>query len=227
MSQGLLYGDLKYEDRRIRTIIAGAIIKHFGLDVKIVNPDEDQDRFRNFFPTGKLPAFIGPGGYKLTEVIAVCIYLIQLAPEKDRNDFLGTNLEEKAEVLMWLSFVNCEMLTTIASIFKPLKSQRNLDEGDILEKLKYLNQLDGILELHLAENEYLVGGRLTFADYFAAGLLVRGFNYLYGEKWREDHPHIMNWFLKLVESPFLKDVFGEVTFIDTPLQENLTENLLK
>lgn len=224
MSQGTLYGDLKYDDRRIRTIISGAIIKHFGLDVKIVNPDEDQDRFRNFFPTGKLPAFIGPGGYKLTEVIAVCIYLIQLAPEKDRDDLLGTNLEEKAEVLMWLSFVNCEMLTTIASIFKPLKSKKSLDERDISDKLKYLSQLEGILELHLAENEYLVGGRLTFADYFAAGLLVRGFNYLYGEKWRADHHYIMKWFLKLVVSPFLKDVFGDVAFIDIPLQEKITRN---
>lgn len=216
MSQGILYGDAKYADRRIRTVVAVAIIKKFNLDVKVVNPDDDKTRFRRYFPTGKLPGFIGPNGLKLTEAIAVCVYLLQLAPG---HDLLGRNLEEKAQILMWLSFTNCEVLTTIASAFKPLIGQLPYNKAQVERSLKYLEEVNGVLESRLTENTYLVGSRATFADYFSAGLLVRGFNYLYGTQWRQQHPAITEWFTRMINEPFLKDVFGEVELIDVPVQD--------
>lgn len=69
MSQGTLYAD-----QRIRSVAAAAIVKHFDLDVKIVAPADDKATFDKYFTTGRVPAFVGPKGLKLTEVIAVSIY---------------------------------------------------------------------------------------------------------------------------------------------------------
>lgn len=69
MSQGTLYAD-----QRIRSVAVAAIVKHFDLDVKVVAPADDKATFDKYFTTGRVPAFVGPKGLKLTESIAVSIY---------------------------------------------------------------------------------------------------------------------------------------------------------
>lgn len=72
MSQGTLYASEK-----IRGLIAKALVKHFGLHVKVVNADESAE-FKKIFPLKKVPAFVGPKGVKLTEVIAISIYCMYI-----------------------------------------------------------------------------------------------------------------------------------------------------
>lgn len=69
MSQGTLYNSEKYA----RGILPVALIKYFNLDVNITNI-ETSDEFSKLFPLKKIPAYVGPKGYKLTEVIAVVYY---------------------------------------------------------------------------------------------------------------------------------------------------------
>lgn len=67
MSQGTLFAN-----DRIRALIPKALVNEFKLDVKVV--DASGKAFEQAFPLGKVPAFIGPKGVKLTEVIAVSLY---------------------------------------------------------------------------------------------------------------------------------------------------------
>lgn len=60
-----------YTDTKARGLLPQAIIKHYNLDVKVVAPDAT---FAKTFPLKKQPAFVGPKGLKLTEVIAVVLY---------------------------------------------------------------------------------------------------------------------------------------------------------
>lgn len=60
-----------YTDTKARGILPKAIIKHYNLDIKVVAPDAT---FAKTFPLKKQPAFVGPKGLKLTEVIAVVLY---------------------------------------------------------------------------------------------------------------------------------------------------------
>lgn len=66
MSQGTLYANEK-----IRGVIPQALIKHFKLDVNVVAPDATWSKY---FPTERVPAFVGPKGLKLSEAIAISIY---------------------------------------------------------------------------------------------------------------------------------------------------------
>lgn len=66
MSLGTLYAT-----QQIRSLPAKALVKHFNLDVKISDKDA---AYEKNFPLNKIPAFIGPKGFTLTEVIAICLY---------------------------------------------------------------------------------------------------------------------------------------------------------
>lgn len=66
MSQGTLYAT-----ESIRTLLLKALVKHYKLDISVSDKDA---LYAKAFPLGKVPAFIGPKGYKLTEVIAIVLY---------------------------------------------------------------------------------------------------------------------------------------------------------
>lgn len=65
-----------FTTEQIRSVPPQALIKHFNLDVKIAGK-EDKTYAKNF-PLSKVPAFVGPKGFKLHEVIAVSIYCMYL-----------------------------------------------------------------------------------------------------------------------------------------------------
>lgn len=60
-----------YAEEQIRTYLPKAIIKHYNLDVKVSARDA---AYEKYFPTGKVPALVGPKGLKLTETLAVSLY---------------------------------------------------------------------------------------------------------------------------------------------------------
>lgn len=79
MSQGTLY-----TTSQVRGVSPKALIKHFKLDIAV--EDKEAAAYKANFPLNKIPAFIGPKGFKLTEAIAINVYrmylflLILLAP---------------------------------------------------------------------------------------------------------------------------------------------------
>lgn len=68
MSQGTLY-----TGSFARGFLAKGLVQHLGLDVAVVDKSTDA-AFASKFPLGKIPAFVGPKGFKLTESIAVYSY---------------------------------------------------------------------------------------------------------------------------------------------------------
>lgn len=71
MSQGTLFADAK-----ARVFSAEALIKHFKLDVDV--SDRSAKAYKDNFPLNKVPTFLGPKGFKLSEAIAVNIYRMYL-----------------------------------------------------------------------------------------------------------------------------------------------------
>ncbi|KAG7701931.1 hypothetical protein KL929_000734 [Ogataea haglerorum] len=67
MSLGTLYAG-----EATRVLAAKGVVKALDLDVKF--GEKTDEAFQKNFPLGKVPAFIGPRGYKLNEAIAVLYY---------------------------------------------------------------------------------------------------------------------------------------------------------
>mmetsp|Transcript_1098 Transcript_1098/g.1106 ORF Transcript_1098/g.1106 Transcript_1098/m.1106 type:complete len:409 (-) Transcript_1098:76-1302(-) len=209
MSSGTLYGA-----QQIRTVPPKALIKHFNLDVKVV---ETLDKaYEKDFPLAKIPCFVGPKGFKLQEVIAISIYLINSADPESK--LLGKNAKEYAEVLKWLSLTNFELLPNIAKVFKPLIGKAPYNKKQVDEASEYVDKVIEIYEERLANYTYLVGERLTFADIFSAALIIRGYDNLFGKEWRKAHPNTTRWFKTIIEHKILHDVVGDYKFIEKPVE---------
>lgn len=117
-----------------------------------------------------------------------------------------------------MSFSNSEFIPTAAGIFGPITGQAPYNKKQVDENSAHLEKVNAILEARLAEFTYLVGERITLADYFVASQYVRGFNYLFGAQWRKQHPAITRWFKTITAQPLLKDILGEIEFIEKPVE---------
>ncbi|EGW31703.1 elongation factor 1-gamma 1 [Spathaspora passalidarum NRRL Y-27907] len=206
MSQGTLYAT-----EQIRSLAPKAIVQHFKLDVKITDKD---DTYHKYFPLNKIPAFIGPKGFKLHEIIAISLYLINLADPKSK--LLGKNAGEYAQILKWASFSNTEFLPTIATAHKSINGIIPYNKKLVDDALAYLDKVVAIFDARLANYTYLVGERITFADIFAATYFIRGFNWFFGTEWRKQHPNIIRWFNTVVASEYLVDVIPKFEYTDKP-----------
>lgn len=73
MSQGTLY-----VNTLPRGILPKALVKALNLDITVADADTSEE-FAKYFPLKKVPAFVGPNGAKLTEVIAITYYCMYTA----------------------------------------------------------------------------------------------------------------------------------------------------
>ncbi|SCU95285.1 LANO_0E09890g1_1 [Lachancea nothofagi CBS 11611] len=214
MSQGTLYGNF-----RIRTWVPQAIIKQFKLDIKIVAPEDDPELFARDFPLKKVPGFILPDGSKLTETIAIMTYLVNLLPDVEAKEQLaGADIQQKAQVLRWLSFANNDLLVELVKQFRPLLGQTPYVKPSVDAAAAKVATIVSVFEERLSEHTYLVTEDITLADLFATSIFARGFQYVFGSEWRAAHPIIMRWYNTVKASPYLKEFFVDHKECDTPLQ---------
>ncbi|CCE79205.1 Piso0_001255 [Millerozyma farinosa CBS 7064] len=197
-----------------RSAAPRALAKHFNLDVKL--SDWEDPAYKANFPLAKVPAFLGPKGFKLHEIIAVTLYLVNSADPNSK--LLGKNKEEYALIMKWLSLSNSELLPALASTFGPLIGKQPYNKKQVDEGSAYSNKVAAIFEQRLINFTYLVGERLTLADIFAATMFTRGFDYLYGTQWRKEHPGITRWFKTIIQSDILKDEFKNYQFREKPVE---------
>merc|ERR1712080_448035 len=208
MSQGTLYAN-----HRIRTVLPAALVQHYKLDVNVVEPPSN---YAEKFPLGKVPAFAGEKGFKLTETIAITLYLINFADPK--SPLLGKNAKEYALILKWLSLSNSELLPQISAAFTRLTGAAPYNKKIVDDALAQADKVAAIYESRLADFTYLVGERLSLADLFSAVHFVRGFDHLFGSEWRKQFPNITRWFKTVISHPILHAKIGDYKFREKPVE---------
>lgn len=196
---------------RIRSFPPLVVINKFKLDVE--SSTQQDPRYAEHFPLGKIPCFIGPNGdLVLHEVIAITIYLVQ-AGDGERSALLGRLKEEHAEILKWMSFTNLDVLTAIDA-FKPLVGMLPYDKKKVDGDLQWLGRYAQVYEAQLSKSLYLVGDTFTIADLFCAVILSKAFEYFFDSSWRLDHPFVSRWFTKVMEDPDVVKVMGNFKWVD-------------
>lgn len=192
-----LYGYENNPRSRVVRIVAAAEeieLSHYEV---IPRKNIGKDVYISKFPLsrGKIPGLEGPG-VQLTETLAIVTYL---AKASNKSKLLGDgSKEEEAEVLLWMSWANQELLQTLALWFLPLipnftnpalYNESAVEAG----KLASLNMLD-TLEEHLKSRTYLVGRRITLADIMVAVFVSRGLEWVLDAEWRAKRQNIMRHF---------------------------------
>lgn len=99
--------------------------------------------------------------------------------------------DERRDILRWLLWDN-HKLTSYTATYRFLVALTKDPEPKVVEFLRQRSATAlGILDLHLAKNDFAVGGRPTIADLSMCGYLF--FNDEFGVVWEKDYPNIGRW----------------------------------
>ena len=164
-----IYGDPGSGSRRRVTAAASAM----GIDIEIVNIDlfkgeSHTPEFLELNPHGLSPVMVD-GDFILYESTAINLYLA----EKAGSDLAGRDTREKYEILQWMFWSGEQWrifatLTFDEGLGKRFAGQP-ADETIVNLAADKIRKAAAILDKHLETHDYIVGDRLTLADFDIAG----------------------------------------------------------
>ena len=113
-----------------------------------------------------------------------------------------------------MSFANQEVLVPLAHWFRPLTGRDPYNKKSVDDAQKAALKAVGVLEQHLLVNTFLVGERVTLADFYAASIISRGFEFVLDKKWRSENPNVTRWYETIYHQPIYSEVAGEIKLVD-------------
>lgn len=145
---------------KIRLMLALLNIEYERIGVDTLNGASRTDAFRAVNANGKIPALQLDDGRVLAESGAILFYLAEGSP------YLPDDRWDRAEVLQWMFFEQYSHEPNIAV----MRSWRRHDlitadnEAQVPGKMAEGDRVLGIMNDHLAENDYFAAARFTIAD---------------------------------------------------------------
>ncbi|RMD43526.1 hypothetical protein DV735_g1607, partial [Chaetothyriales sp. CBS 134920] len=210
MSFGKLYGFPENSGSIVQLVVA----KENNLDVELVETRPAagvSPEYLKINPLGKVPTFVGPNGFILTDAIAIAIYF---ASQNERTALLGKTKQDYASIVRWLSYSNSEVLPTLSSWFEPLIGQQQYNQKSVLDAKSKANKALKVIEEHLHTQTFFVGERITLADLFVASELAPAFQYVLDKAWRDEHPNTARWYETIINQPIWQAVVKEPVLVD-------------
>jgi elongation factor 1-gamma len=117
-----------------------------------------------------------------------------------------------------MSFANTEIVPSLGGWFRPLIGRDPYNKKHVEDSMKAALKAVHVLEEHLLVNTYLVGERLTLADLFTVALLVRGFQYFFDKKWRQENPNVTRWYETVYNQEIYSAVADKLEFIEEAIK---------
>ena len=109
-----------------------------------------------------------------------------------------------------MSFFNQDVLTGLGGWFRPLIGRDPYNKKNVDDSSKAVLKAVSVVEEHLHNNTYLVGERITLADLFAAGIISRGFQYVFDKEWRSKNPNVTRWYETVYNQPIYSAVVDKL-----------------
>ena len=160
-----------YYSPNLNPRVAVAVAKHLKSPVEYIRArpfhPAHMEAFRKINPNTRVPVLV-EGGRTLWETDAIACRLSEIAG----SDFWRGGAE-LAEMIMWVSW-GTHHLTRAADpvyferIVRPQFSDKVMDPAELEEPLREFREFAVILDAYLADHEWLVGGRLSYADFRVA-----------------------------------------------------------
>lgn len=141
-----------------------------GHPYELAAVDLSDENYRKINPMGSVPALIDGDSGVLTQAHALLNYVAAKFPEKHIAGKNTTPLDRQ-QMDQWLAFLNGDLHAAYMPIFRPDRYFSG-DNAAVLDELKQnankrLHAIFKVLDSHLADKDFIVGGQLTCADVFA------------------------------------------------------------
>lgn len=187
------------------------VLEELGLpyEVKPVRIDEvKQPEYLKVNPNGRIPAIEDPNtGLTLWESGAIVEYLVEKYDTDHKLSF-PAETEDYYHAKQWLYFQTTGQGPYFGQAMWFKKFHQESVPSALERYEKEVNRVTGVLENQLAEKDWLVGNKFSFADLSfipwqrAASDNFNGFNI-------DNYPHVKQWYQKMVSRPAIKKVFDK------------------
>jgi elongation factor 1-gamma len=117
-----------------------------------------------------------------------------------------------------MSYANSDVISRLGSWYRPLVGQDPYNKKHVDEATTSALAALKVLETHLTSNTYLVGERVTLADIFTAGILIRAFATVLDKKWRSEYVAIVRWYNTIINLPDYKAVVENPVFVEEAIK---------
>ncbi len=160
-----------YEFGPTRSIRVRWTLQELGVDfdaisVNLAAGEHRRPEFLKLNPAGKIPVFID-GDLVLTESVAIVRYLAEKYPDRG---LLPTSLRDRAEVDRWLLFTATELEQPLWRItrHRSLYPVHERIPADVALASREFKEMAALAEQHLRGRQFVVGDRVSIADFVLA-----------------------------------------------------------
>lgn len=111
-----------------------------------------------------------------------------------------------------------ELIARFGPWYRPLLGMDAYNKKNVDDASKVALKNISALEKHLTANTYLVGERITLADFFTAALLTRAFATVLDKTFRSNNPAVTRWFQTIINQPAFKAVVPSPVLVEKVIQ---------
>ena len=182
-------------------------------DIKL-EEKEKRNTFDQKTPTKTFP-FLETKEGNISQSDAIIYYLCQ----KYKPELLGQNAFEKAKIMQWTEFANCEISRCNRSIIYPIFGWDELNKDDYNRDNNKIKEYLKCLEKELEKNEFIIGNKITLADIslFAKTRFLMMFH-LPEQMRNKLFPKLNKWFENLMNTKEAMKAYGRTVLCKTPMK---------
>ena len=161
-----LYGTPPTRALRVVWLLNELGLEHELHPVDLMQDEHHQQDFLSLNPAARVPVLVD-GNLVLTESAAIQLYLAEKYPQAG---FIPETLEDRAQMYRWMFFLVTEVeqpLWRIARHTFVYPDEKRIPQDVELARQECLEMI-AVLERHMSEREFMVGDRLSVADFNAA-----------------------------------------------------------
>ena len=182
-------------------------------DIKL-EEKEKRNTFDQKTPTKTFP-FLETKEGNISQSDAIIYYLCQ----KYKPELLGQNAFEKAKIMQWTEFANCEISRCNRSIIYPIFGWDELNKDDYNRDNNKIKEYLKCIEKELEKNEFIIGNKITLSDIslFAKTRFLMMFH-LPEQMRNKLFPKLNKWFENLMNTKEAMKAYGRTVLCKTPMK---------
>jgi glutathione S-transferase len=184
---------------KVRLLLANLQRRYERVPVDIFNGETLTDEYARMNPSRTTPVLETDDGHFLPESNAMLVYLAE------GTEYLPEDPFERAEVVRWLVYEQTDVIPTVGGLrFRLLVGRLKPSDPEAVRRKEGGEEVLRLLDGHLAEREFFVGGRYSIAD-----IAIYGYTHLAHEAGidMEPYPHLRAWFERVEQQPgYVEDV---------------------